>query len=90
MGGDNMKLIKIFFVLVLSLTLILGFSAITQARVMLTASVNNFSFSILPTATFTMDDWLSNPNLWILTIQSDKIVSNTAILVLCDIIVWPP
>ncbi len=79
MGEDNMKLIKIFFVLVLSLTLILGFSAITQARVMLTASVNNFSFSILSTATFTMDDWLSNPNLWILTIQSDKTVSNMQI-----------
>jgi len=74
-----MKLIKIFSVLVLLLALILGFTAVAQARVMMTASVNEFSFSILPTAMFTVDDWLSNPNLWVLTIQSDKTVSNMEI-----------
>jgi len=72
-----MRLIKIFSVLVL--TLIFCFAATTQARIMMTASVNQFSFSIMPTATFTVDDWLSNPNLWILTIQSDKTVTSMRI-----------
>lgn len=63
----------------LMLTLIFCFTVTTQARILMTASINEFSFSIMPTATFTVDDWLSNPNLWILTIQSDKNVSSMSI-----------
>ena len=69
-----MKLIKIFSVIIL--LMILGFSTMSQARVMMTAMVNRFNFDVLPTATFTVDDWLSNPNLWTLIIQSDKKVIN--------------
>ncbi|MFC1560932.1 hypothetical protein ACFL4V_00485 [Candidatus Latescibacterota bacterium] len=67
-----MKLIKIFSFIVLLLIMILGFSVMSQARVMMTAMVDRFNFNVLPTATFTVDDWLSNPNLWTLIIQGDK------------------
>lgn len=71
-----MKLIKIFSVIILLLIMILGFSTMSQARVMMTAMVNRFNFDVLPTATFTVDDWLSNPNLWTLIIQGDKKIIN--------------
>ncbi|MFC1489821.1 hypothetical protein ACFL6K_01295 [Candidatus Latescibacterota bacterium] len=67
-----MKVIKIFSVIILLLSMMIGFTTVTQARVMMTAAVNEFSFNVLPTATFTVDDWLSNPNLWNLMIQADK------------------
>jgi hypothetical protein len=67
-----MKVIKIFSVVILLLSMVIGFASVTQARVMMTAAVNQFSFEILPTATFTIDDWLTNPNLWRLLITADK------------------
>jgi hypothetical protein len=44
-----------------------------EARVTMTGMIHQttgFSFNILETATFTVDDWLSNPNLWWLTIDN--------------------
>ncbi|MFC1551263.1 hypothetical protein ACFL6P_01735 [Candidatus Latescibacterota bacterium] len=71
-----MKVIKIFSVVILLLSMVIGFATVTQARVMMTATINEFSFSVLPTATFTVDDWLSNPNLWTLQISTDRNIMN--------------
>lgn len=67
-----MKFIKVFFILLLSLSILIGFSAGTQARMMMMANVSTFTFDAMPTALFTMDNWLSTPNLWYITITSDK------------------
>lgn len=70
-----MKPLRVITVLVLVLSLTLGVAQTTHARVMLTTAINQFQFDVLPTATFTVDDWLSNPNLWTLTILSDKTIT---------------
>ena len=70
-----MKPIRIVTVLVLVLSLTMCAAQTTHARVMLTTAINQFQFDVLPTATFTVDDWLSNPNLWSLTIMSDKTIT---------------
>ncbi len=69
-----MKVIKLFSVVILLLSLMIGFSPAVSARVMMTATINEFMFKVLPTATFTVDDWLSNPNLWQLQITTDQAV----------------
>ena len=63
-----MKIVKVLFILVLALSLLMGMPAVSRASVMMTAVVNQLGFDILPTAVFTVDDWLSNPNLWTVTI----------------------
>lgn len=63
-----MKIVKVLFILVLALSLLIGVPAVSRASVMMTAVVNQLGFDILPTAVFTVDDWLSNPNLWTVTI----------------------
>ncbi len=65
-----MKLIKRFSVPILLLVILTCMPAMTGARVLMTGSVNAPVFSIMPTATFTVDDWLSNPNLWIITVSN--------------------
>ena len=67
-----MKPIRIIAVLVLLLSLTVCGVQTAYSRIMLTTAINQFQFNVMPTATFTVDDWLSNPNLWSLTIQSDK------------------
>jgi hypothetical protein len=55
-----------------------------ESRVTMTGMIqmNGFSFNILETATFTVDDWLSNPNLWWLTIDNPMTApSDTAAVV---------
>ena len=63
-----MKIVKVLFILMLALSLLIGMTAVSRASVMMTAVVNQLGFDILPTAVFTVDDWLSNPNLWTVTI----------------------
>ncbi len=73
-----MKLIKVFSVLFIVIILLTGFSPVTQARVMMMANVSKPLFSITPLASFTMDDWVTNPNLWTVTITNtggDKTVT---------------
>lgn len=65
-----MKLIKRFSVLILLLVILMCMPAMTGARVLMTGSVNAPVFSIMATATFTVDDWLSNPNLWIISVSN--------------------
>ena len=43
-----------------------------HARVMLTGMVNQFMFNIMPTAYFTVDDWLTNPNMWSVVISNSS------------------
>ncbi|MCE5252076.1 hypothetical protein LLG96_17880 [bacterium] len=63
-----MKIGKVLFALLLAISLIAGIPITSRAEVMMTAYVTGLGFDILPTALFTVDDWLSNPNLWSITI----------------------
>lgn len=40
------------------------------ARVTMFAYVNGMSFNILPASYLTVDDWLSNPNMWTVVVQN--------------------
>ena len=44
-----MKFIKVFSILLLSLSILIGFSAGTQARIMMMANVSTFTFETMPT-----------------------------------------
>ncbi|MHB9031029.1 MAG: hypothetical protein ACYC9O_19845, partial [Candidatus Latescibacterota bacterium] len=55
--------------------LLFGAPGTGQARVMMSGVINQqtgFRFDILEMATFTIDDWLSTPNLWWLTIENSS------------------
>ena len=67
-GVKIMKMTKKIAALIL--VAIVVFPAYLGARVLMTANVNSLVFSVLPTATYTIDDWLSNPNLWSVTITN--------------------
>jgi hypothetical protein len=58
----------------LSLAVMLaGIPSEAQARVMMSGMINpstGFSFDIVETASFTIDDWISNRNVWWLTIDN--------------------
>ncbi|MBN1293978.1 MAG: hypothetical protein JXB48_19230 [Candidatus Latescibacteria bacterium] len=71
-----MKIGKVFFAFTLVMILLFGLPTASRARVMLTADTNGLMFSVMPTAIFTVDDWMSTPNLWTLTISntSDKAI----------------
>lgn len=68
-----MKMVAKLIVPALLAFLLTGMPGTAQARVMMTGMINQstgFGFDILETATFTVDDWLSTPNLWWLTIHN--------------------
>ena len=76
-----MKLLHILSAVVLMLTFWLIIPSEPQASVMMTGSVGYFGFDILPTANFTLDQWLSNPNLWTITItNSDQKTIKSAVI----------
>lgn len=70
MGGVAMKFLKKLSALVLMLTIIVGMPKIPQARVMMTGSIIGFGLDILPKSNFTIDDWLTNPSMWMITITN--------------------
>ncbi|HUT62925.1 MAG TPA: hypothetical protein VMZ04_03105, partial [Anaerolineae bacterium] len=76
-----MKLQHKLFTVVLMLTFWSIIPSEPQASVMMTGSVGYFGFDILPTANFTFDEWLSNPNLWTITItNSDQKTIKSAVI----------
>ena len=59
--------------LYLTVLIVAGFLATpvrTFARVTMFAHVNGMSFNILPASYLTVDDWLSNPNMWTVVVQN--------------------
>ena len=73
MGGITMKMVAKLITPALLAFLLIGMPEMTQARVMMTGIVNQssgFNFGILESAMFSVDDWLSTPNLWWLTIDN--------------------
>ncbi len=68
-----MKMVAKLIAPALLAVLLIGTPEVTQARVMMTGIVNQstgFGFGILESAMFSVDDWLSTPNLWWLTIEN--------------------
>ncbi len=68
-----MKMVSRLIAPVFLAVLLSGAAGTGHARVMMTGVINQatgFRFDILETATFTVDDWLSTPNLWWLTIEN--------------------
>jgi len=65
-----MKVSMKFSVLVVLLMALMFPSAAVQAKVMMMATVNPPFFTIAPIATFTVDDWLSNPTVWTVAISN--------------------
>ncbi|MFC1607108.1 hypothetical protein ACFL47_03970 [Candidatus Latescibacterota bacterium] len=65
-----MNVVKAFILLLIVLSLTMGISTPSRADVMLSATVNELSFTLRPSAVFTMDDWLSNPGMFTLTIHN--------------------
>ncbi len=64
----GMKIGKVLFLVLLVLCLTGGIPRAGRTEVMMNAVVSGLGFGILPSAQFTLDDWLSNPNLWTITI----------------------
>ena len=65
-----MNLMKKLFAAALVFTFLVGAPSKPQARVMMTGSINSFFFKIMPTANFTLNDWLNTPGLWSITIMN--------------------
>jgi hypothetical protein len=65
-----MKMIRSVSMWLLAAALVFGAPSKAVSRVMMTGTVNQFIFSVMPTANFTVDDWLSNPNLWSITVTN--------------------
>lgn len=63
-----MNAIRSVRALLLAATLLCALPALSSAGIMLTSMVNKPQFAVLHTANFTIDDWLSNPNLWSVTV----------------------
>ncbi|MDP2984639.1 MAG: hypothetical protein Q8O92_15070 [Candidatus Latescibacter sp.] len=68
-----MRIITRLIAAVFLAVILAGIPAAVQARVMMTGMINpsnGFSFDIIETATFTVDDWISSRNVWWLTIDN--------------------
>ena len=59
-----------FYLIVLMAAGILAAPVRSFARVTMFAHVNDMSFNILPASYLTVDDWLSNPNMWTVVVQN--------------------
>lgn len=72
-GGNTMRIIIRLIAAVFLAVMLAGIPKAVQARVMMTGMINpstGFSFDIIETATFTIDDWISSRNVWWLTIDN--------------------
>ena len=86
-----MKMVTKLILPALLAVLFLAMPETGEGRVTMTGVIHQstgFSFNILETATFTVDDWLSNPNLWWLTIENSQTApTDTASVVEARIII---
>ena len=65
-----MKICKVLFLVLLVMSLTGGTPRTSSAEVMLTAAGNGLGFDILPTAMYTLDNLLSYPNLYTITVTN--------------------